>query len=163
MARGATDAPHLRVRDILNGALAEVYFTFPDGTRMNCMHVISLSTNAEKEKSQLHVLGQIQSGNKSLGMNYSGTMTVYDITTKFRELIWQYQMTGEDMYGEMEVINVDNTTSTGRQSITYLDVNIDNVELSHVDVNATELQTELAFTFEDFTINQSFDDLDGLF
>lgn len=163
MARGATDAAHLNVRDINNGALAEVWFTFPSGEKMNCMHVISLSTTAEKEKEQKHVLGMIQSGNKSLGVNFSGTMTVYDITTRFRKEMENYVNTGEDMYGQMDVISYDNTSSTGRQSVSYFGVNIDSLELSKIDINASSLETDVAFTFESFTINQSYDDLDGLF
>lgn len=161
--RGATDAPHLDVRDILNGALAEVWFTFPDGTRMNCMHTISCKMSFEKEKKQVHVLGVIQAGNKALGAKLSGTLSFYDVTSKFRETLQHYMLTGEDMYGEMQVINVDNTSRTGRQAITYYGVNIDNADLSNVDINATELQGEMAFTFEDFNIDESFTDLDGLF
>lgn len=163
MARGATDAPHLNVRDINNGALSEVWFTFPSGEKMNCMHVISLSTSVEKEKEQKHVLGLIQAGNKALGVTFSGTMTVYDITTRFRRKMEEYVNTGEDMYGQMDVISYDNTSATGRQSVSYFGVNIDSLELSKVDINAASLETDLAFTFESFTINQDYDDLDGLF
>lgn len=163
MARGATDAPHLSVRDINNGALAEVWFTFPDGRKMNCMHIITLTGTAEKEKSQLHVLGLIQSGNKSLGVNHSGSMTVYDITTAFRKELLKYEQTGEDMYGDMDVISYDNTSKTGRQSISLFGVNFDNMDLFNIDINATEMQTELAFTYESWDINSEYDDLDGLF
>lgn len=163
MARGATDAPHLNVRDINNGALAEVWFTFPSGEKMNCMHVISLTTTSEKEKEQKHVLGMIQAGNKALGVTHTGTMTVYDITTRFRETMEHYENTGEDMYGTMDVISYDNTSATGRQSVSYFGVNIDSLELSKIDINASSLETDIAFTFESYTINQSYDDLDGLF
>lgn len=163
MALGATDAAHLQVRDINNGALAEVWFTFPTGEKMNCMHVISLSTTSEKEKEQKHVLGMIQAGNKALGVTHTGTMTVYDITTKFRKKMEEYENTGEDMYGQMDVISYDNTSATGRQSISYFGVNFDSMELSKIDINASSLETDLAFTFESYTINQEYDDLDGLF
>ena len=163
MARGATDAAHLNVRDINNGALAEVWFTFPSGEKMNCMHVISLSTTVEKEKEQKHVLGLIQAGNKSLGVTFSGTMTVYDITTRFRKKMEEYVNTGQDMYGQMDVISYDNTSATGRQSVSYFGVNVDSLELSKIDINAASLETDIAFTYESFTINQEYDDLDGLF
>lgn len=160
---GATNAAHLNVRDINNGALHEVYFTFPDGRKMNMMHIITLNIKSEKEKKKLRVLGMIQSNDKSLGTNHSATMTCYDITTEFREWLIKYEDTGEDLYGTMDVISCDPTSSTGRQSITYYDVNFDSVDLANIDINASEMSTELPFTYSRSVLNSKYDDLDGLF
>lgn len=163
MALGATNAPHLNVRDINNGALATVTFEFPDGRKMNCMHVVSLTASVEKDKESLHVLGMIQAGNKGVGTTHTGSMTVYDITTEFREELYKYEQTGEDMYGNMQVVSEDNTSRTGRQSIYLIGVNFDNMDLFNIDINAAAMQTELSFTFEDWRIDDKYTDLDGLF
>lgn len=160
---GATNAAHLNVRDINNGALHEVYFTFPDGRKMNMMHVITLNVKSEKEKKKLRVLGMIQSNDKSLGTNHSGTMTCYDITSEFRDWLIKYEDTGEDLYGTMDVVSCDPTSGTGRQSITFFDVNFDSVDLANIDINASEMTTELPFTFSRSTMNAKYVELDGLF
>lgn len=160
---GATNAAHLNVRDINNGALHEVYFTFPDGRKMNMMHVITLNAKTEKEKKKLRVLGMIQSNDKSLGTNHSGTMTCYDITSEFREWLIKYESEGIDLYGTMDVISCDPTSSSGRQSLTYYDVNFDSADLANIDINASEMTTELPFTYSRVDINEKYTELDGLF
>lgn len=160
---GATDAAHLNVRDINNGALHEVWYTFPDGRKMNMCHVVTLNAKTEKDKKKLRVLGMIQTNDKSLGTNHSGTMTVYDITTEFREYMAKYEETAEDLYGTMDIISYDNTSLTGRQSITFFDVNFDAVDFANIDINASEMTTEMPFTYSRVVINQKYDDLDGLF
>lgn len=164
MALSVTGAPILRVQDINNGALGEVVVTFKsDGKKMNAMHTISASTSVSYDKNQLGVLGTTMKGNRKLGSSGSGQMSLYDITTEFRRRAEIYQDTGVDEYFDMQIIQYDPSSNTGRQSITYYDCNFDSLVLSQLDINSSELTCDMDFTFERYHIDDEYDPLDGLF
>lgn len=160
---GATDAPHLLVKDIPNAALHIIRLKYPDGRVMNIMQTITLKATTEKEKKKLRVLGLIQSQDKSLGTNHSAEMTVYDISSEFRRIMQDYEATGEDIYLEMTIESIDKTTSLGTQSQTLVGVNFNSVEDVVVDINGTEAQTSIPFTYWYARLNNEYDELDGLF
>lgn len=160
--RSVTGAALLQVMDINNGGLGEVNFQFSDGRKMNGMNTITVSTSRSYDKKELPVLGTTAKGHKKLGSNGTGSISFYDINSVFREYAQKYQDTGVDEYFNMQIVQYDPTSRTGRQAITYINCNIDDIQLSHLDINATELTVDMSFTFEDFIIDESYNDVDGI-
>ena len=83
-------------------------------------------------------------------------MTVYYSTSKFRDLMLKYIKEGKDTYFEIVIENKDPSSDIERQSVALKQVNIDNVTMAKLDINSTELDEEMTFTFNDIDILESF-------
>ena len=76
-------------------------------------------------------------------------------------MMLDYKNTGEDTYFEMQITNEDPTSGVGRQTIVLMDCNIDGGILAKFDADAEYLDEDFDFTFEDFTMPETFTDLEG--
>lgn len=70
--------------------------------------------------------------------------------------------TGEDAYFEIQISNEDPTSAVGRQTVVLQDCNIDGGILAKFDADSSDyLDEEMSFTFEDFTMPETFSALNG--
>lgn len=122
-------------------------------------YIKTLEATVEKEKAELKTMGQRAVQHKAIGWKGSGTMTIYYVTTLFRELMMEYIQTGKDAYFMIEVRNEDPGSSTGRQTVILEGVNLDSVIMASLDTEAEALEEEVAFTFENVRIETPFNPL----
>lgn len=155
--------PILDARDILSGEQGSIYATLPSGERMCVMHAKNIEATISYEKEQVPILGKRGKGNRKTGETYSGSMTLYYVDSTFRQLAMNYKDTGEDYYFDMEITNEDKTTHTGKQIVILRDCNFDELAIAKLDADASVLEEDVSFTFEDWILDTSFDRLDGLF
>ncbi len=151
----------MNAKDAVSASLAECYITI-DGNRYNFMQAIDLEAKFEKQKTEVPILGKPGRGNKSTGWKGTGTATFHYNTSIFRELLYRYKNTGEDIYFDIQVTNEDPTSSVGRQTVILKDCNIDGGILTKFDADAEYLDETLDFTFEDFEIPEKFNMLPGM-
>jgi hypothetical protein len=151
----------MNAKDAVSASLAECFVTI-DGNRYNFMQAINLEANFEKTKSEVPILGKTGKGNKSTGWKGTGNATFHYNTSIFRELLYRYKNTGEDIYFDIQVTNEDPTSSVGRQTVILKDCNIDGGILAKFDADAEYLDETLDFTFEDFEIPEKFNMLPGM-
>lgn len=116
----------------------------------------------EKTKTQVPILGRTGRGNKSTGWQGAGTATFHYNTSIFRELMYKFKNSGEDVYFDIQITNEDPTSSVGRQTVILKDCNMDGGVLAKFDADAEYLDEEMEFTFEDFEIPEKFELLDGM-
>ena len=83
-------------------------------------------------------------------------------TSLFRELLYKYQTTGEDIYFDIQVVNEDPTSTVGRQTVILKDCNIDGGTLAQIDADAEYLEDEFDFTFDHWEIPEKFKNLTGM-
>lgn len=83
-------------------------------------------------------------------------------TSIFRELLYRYKETGEDVYFDIQITNEDPTSSVGRQTIILKDCNVDGGILAKFDADAEYLDEDLDFTFEDWEMPEKFSMLSGM-
>jgi hypothetical protein len=76
-------------------------------------------------------------------------------------MMLDYMNTGEDIYFDMQIINEDPTSAAGKQEIMLLDCNIDGGILAKFDADSEYLDEEMDFTFEEFSMPTSFNELAG--
>lgn len=151
----------LSLSDILDGGQGEC--TIKIGTkRYNLMNVKSVKAEFEKKKTSKKVLGCMTEGSKSNGLTYKANATFYYISSIFRELIYNYQQTGQDFYFDMTITNEDKTSLTGRQTVTLINCNIDSGIIAQLDVESDGLEEDMPFTFERFELPEKFKILSGL-
>jgi len=151
----------MNAKDAVSASLAECFVTI-EGNRYNFMQAINLEANFEKTKTQVPILGKTGKGNKSTGWSGSGNATFYYNTTIFRELLYRYKNTGEDIYFDIQVTNEDPTSSVGRQTVILKNCNLDGGTLTKFDADAEYLDETIDFTFEDFEVPEKFKSLSGI-
>ena len=150
----------MRAKDSISASLAECFVTI--GTRRyNIMQAINFEAKFEKTKSEIPILGKTGKGNKSTGWKGTGSATFHYNTSVFRQMLAQYKDTGEDVYFEIQVSNEDPTSAAGRQTMIFIDCNIDGGILAKFDADSEYLDEDMDFTFEDFKMPEAFKDLDG--
>ena len=157
----ALTAPILDIRDTISGAEAECYVVI-NGEKKWCMNAKNLKATYEKNKTEVRVLGCRNSKNKSNGGKGTGTGTFFYNTSTFRELMYEYKQNGTDFYFEMYITNEDSTSATGRQTTILKDCNLDSVVVAAFDVDAGELEEDLAFTFDDWELAEKFTEVEGM-
>lgn len=154
-------ASKMQAKDSVSAALAECYITI-EGERYNFMQAINLEASMEKNKAEVPILGKTGKGNKATGWTGTGSATFHYNTSIFRELLYQFKETGEDVYFDIQVTNEDPTSSVGRQTIILNDCNINGGILAKFDADGEYLDEELEFTFEDWTLKETFNLLTGM-
>ena len=151
----------MSARDTVSASLAECFVTI-DGVRYNFMQAINLEATMEKSKTEVPILGKTGKGNKSTGWKGTGSATFHYNTSIFREMLYKYKETGEDVYFDIQVTNEDPTSSVGRQSIILKDCNVDGGILAKFDADADYLDEDMDFTFEDWEMPEKFSLLEGM-
>lgn len=151
----------MKAKDAISAKMAECFITI--GTnRYNFMQAINLEASFEKTKTEVPILGKTGTGNKSTGWKGSGSATFHYNTSIFREMMLQYKDSGEDVYFEIQVSNEDPTSAAGKQTVVFIDCNIDGGILAKFDADGEYLDEDIDFTFEDFKIPDTFNLLDGM-
>ncbi|MFI3230484.1 MAG: phage tail tube protein [bacterium] len=150
----------LKAWDTINGALGTCYAII-DGQKEEMLYLKNIQAQIKKNKREIKVLGQTGSKHKASGWSGSGKMTIYYSTTKFRELLIDYIKNGKDSYFEIIIENDDPSSEIGRQTIAIKQVNIDAILMAKLDINNTELDEEITFTFNDIDILNSFSPVVG--
>lgn len=151
----------MKSKDTISGSLAECFVTI-NGKRYNFMQAINFEAKFERNKTEVPILGKTGKGNRTTGWKGTGSATFHYNTSIFREMMLQYKNTGKDVYFEMQVTNEDPTSSAGRQTIVFLDCNIDGGILAKFDADAEYLDEEMDFTFDDFEMPEKFKMLSGM-
>ena len=151
----------MNAKDSVSASLAECFVTI-DGNRYNFMQAINLEANFEKTKTEVPILGKTGKGNKSTGWSGSGSATFHYNTSIFRELLYKFKETGEDIYFDIQITNEDPTSAVGRQTVILKDCNMDGGILAKFDADGEYLDEDMDFTFEDFEMPEKFTTLRGM-
>ena len=147
--------------DAITGSLGNCYVTI-EGRRFLFLQLISIEAKAEKNKTEVPIMGKTGKGNKATGWKGTGTAKYHYGINKFRELMSRYAKTGEDVYFDMQVMNDDPTTKVGRQIVVLKGCNFNGMTIAKLDADAEYLEDELEFTFEDFEYAETFRNLVGM-
>ena len=145
----------LRASDIPAGAEAVAYIEI-DGRVEEFFYAKSIEATAELNKSEVKVMGKRGVQNKATGWTGSGSMTIYYVTTMFRNMLLKYAKEGVLPSFKLVVTNEDKGTSIGKQTVVLYDCVIDSVNLVKFDVESDALDEDMDFTFSDFDILDSF-------
>ena len=151
----------MNAKDAISASQAECFVTI-EGNRYNFMQAINLEANVEKTKSEIPILGRTGKGNKTTGWKGTGSATFHYNTSIFRQLLYRYKQTGEDVYFDIQVTNEDPASSVGRQTVILKDCNVDGGILAKFDADAEYLDEDMDFTFEDWEMPERFKMLTGM-
>ena len=145
----------LKAGDTISGQEGRAYATI-NGQVEEMFYIRTLEATIEKQKTEVRTLGRRGVQHKASGWTGSGTMTIYYVTTLFRQLMLDYIKNGRDIYFDVTIVNEDPTSSIGRQTVVLKNVNLDSVMAARLDTETEVLDEEISFTFDDVDIMDSF-------
>lgn len=145
----------LRAGDTINGQEGTAQAII-NGQVENLFMIKSLEATIEKNKEEVKTLGRRGTQSKAAGWSGSGSMTVYYVTSLFRRLMLDYIKNGRDIYFDIIITNEDPTSTIGRQTVALHGCNIDSVLAAKLDTDATALEEDLDFTFDDVDLLEEF-------
>ncbi len=145
----------LQAIDTISGQEGRAYATI-NGQVEEMFYIKSLEAKVEKEKAEVKTLGRRGTQHKSIGWSGSGNMTIYYVTSVFRQLMLDYIKSGRDTYFSVVIVNEDPASSIGKQTVTLKNVNLNSVVMAKLDTEAEGLDEEIEFTFEDVDIQDKF-------
>jgi hypothetical protein len=145
----------LKAGDTISGKEGRAYATI-NGRVEEMFFAKNIEARAEKQKSEVKVLGRRATQNKATGWSGTGSMTIYYVTPLFRKMMLQYIKNGKDTYFDMTVINEDPSSSIGKQTTVLKNVNLDSTIMAKLDVDAETLDEDMDFTYDDVDILDQF-------
>ncbi|WP_053374254.1 phage tail tube protein [Paenibacillus sp. FJAT-27812] len=148
----------LNAGDTISGREGKA-FTVINNSREEMFYVKTLEASIEKQKAEIKTLGHRGLQHKATGWSGTGTMTIYYVTTKFRQMMLDYVKTGVDAYFDIVIMNEDSSSATGKQTVVLNKVNLNKVIIGKLDTESEALEEEIEFTFEGVDIQDSFSSL----
>lgn len=145
----------LRAGDTISGQEGKATSVI-DGNVQDMFYVKTLEATFEKTKAEVKTLGKRGTQHKGTGWSGAGSMTIYYVTSIFREMALKYAKTGKDTYFNITIVNDDPTSTIGKQTVVLYNCNIDSVILAKLDTDSDTLDEDIDFTFDDFDILDSF-------
>lgn len=145
----------LKAEEIISGQEGRAYLKV-NGRNRELMYLKSVEAVVTKKKTAVRTLGRSGDQYKAAGWSGRGKMSVYYVTSLFRELMIQYIRTGKDVYFDLVVVNDDGNSSFGRQTVALRNCNLNSVVLAKLDVNADDLDETVEFTFDGAELLDSF-------
>lgn len=150
-----------RESDAISGKQAKAFATI-NGRVEELFYAKSLEATIEKNKVDVPVLGKTNTPQRSAGWSGSGTLTIYYVTSTFRQLMRTYIQTGQDFWFDLMVVNEQPGSSTGKQTTFLKGCNLDSVIAARFDATSDDmLEEELPFTFHDYDIKDQFNPITG--
>nr|WP_092074755.1 phage tail tube protein [Dendrosporobacter quercicolus]NSL49879.1 phage tail tube protein [Dendrosporobacter quercicolus DSM 1736]SDN12354.1 Phage tail tube protein [Dendrosporobacter quercicolus] len=151
----------MHAKDVLLAKLASCYITV-NGERHLALQAKDLTATVEKEKVEVPILGRMMKGHKTVSMTGTGSLTVYQNTALFTNMVKKAKDSGLDIYFDMMVVNEDPASDAGSRIVTLKDCNIDGCDIAAFDADGELLEQSIDFTFEDFEIVKNFKELEGV-
>lgn len=145
----------LRAGDTISGQEGKATANI-DGNVQDMFFVKSLEATFDKEKVEVKTLGKRGTQHKGVGWSGAGSMTLYYVTTLFRQMALKYAKTGKDTYFNITIVNDDPTSTIGKQTVVLYNCNIDSTILAKLNTDSDTLDEDIDFTFDDFDILDSF-------
>ncbi len=139
----------------VSGTEADVFFTI-DGERYHVMSMTKFKAEVKIAIDKVPVLGSRMEQNKYGKMSGSFSGTAHYNSSVMREYYRKYKDTGRMPNVEIQVVNEDEASEAGRQTVVLKRCLFEGGVLSQFDENATHLDEEIKGVFGDFEIPDKF-------
>lgn len=147
---------YLLERDTLNGKEGSAFIITEDKKNEELFNVKSIKVDFSVEESDMKVVGTRIVQKKTTGVSYTGSMTIYYGTDKFKAMLREYVTTGRMPYFDLQITNDDPATSVGIQTCVLRNCKINSGSLAMLDADADFLTEDVSFTFTKFEILKQF-------
>ena len=145
----------MKAADAISGKEGTLYATI-DGEVIAVAECKSFSAKIAKQKAEFKALGYRGTQHKATGWSGTGTLTLYYATSLFTKMMIDYAKNGIDQYFKLVATNYDPTSRIEEQTVSLIDVNLDDVDISKLDTEATFLDQQMNFTYSDLDLPEEF-------
>lgn len=109
-----------------------------------------------KNKTEIRMLGNRMVGHKTTSAQGAGTLTLYHVSSDFKQDFIDYITNGVDLYFNLQIEVEDKSTRFGRESMLLTGCNFDEITIAALSAEDGVLEQELPFTFEGVEILKPF-------
>nr|DAK95760.1 MAG TPA: tail tube protein [Caudoviricetes sp.] len=145
----------LNASDIPAGSEAVAYIE-QNGKIEEFFYAKKIEAKGEISKTEIKVMGKRGTQNKPSGWKGTGSLTVYYVTSTFRQMLAQYAKTGVLPSFKLVITNEDKGTTIGKQTTVLYDCTVNSVNVAKFDVESNALEEDMEFTYSDFDLLDSF-------
>lgn len=131
-----------------------------ESIRRTIMGARNITATGDFTKQSLPIIGRKANSHKITDLNWTGTLGAYWGTRAFLEYMNTYRNDGVFPEVAIFIYQEDPQTSLGPYSCKLLGVQFDSIQVANVDIEATSLQYDMPFTFEDWEPGELFKELD---
>lgn len=146
---------YMKAKDAISGKEGALYATI-DGNVTQVAECKSITAKITKTKTEFKALGYRGTQQKATGWTGTGTLTIHYASSRWAKMMIDYAKNGVDTYFKLQVINEDPTSGIGKQTVTLIDVNLDEAEIAKLDTEADFLDQTMNFTFSDVEMPDEF-------
>ncbi|MEI7027903.1 phage tail tube protein [Paenibacillus sp. y28] len=146
---------YLRAGDTISGQEGRAFATI-NGKVEDMFYIKKLEAKVEKKKAEVKTLGHRGTQHKAAGWSGTGSMSIYYVTSLFRQMMLKYIEEGKDTYFDVFIVNEDPQSTVGRQTVVIGGVNLNSIIMSTLDSESDTLAEDIEFTFESVRILESF-------
>ncbi|MGY0190330.1 phage tail tube protein [Lactococcus petauri] len=148
----------LNYADVL--ALSEgTIFVTMDGKNIPLIEVEEATASIEFNKEDVFALGKRFKGSKVTSATGKGKMISYFMRSTWNELMQEYKNSGYLPRMTMTATMEDKSSTLGKQVVTISNFMPDKVDLFMLKADDGIAENEMDFTFDDFTLTESFTDM----
>lgn len=145
----------LRPVEVISGKEGDVYVKI-GANRYHYMHLKEIEATVEYQKGEVPMLGRKMTGHKINGMSGSYKGSGYYRFSEERKLAEAYKNGAAAPIWEIEITNVDQSTTAGVQRVVLKDCMPDSTVLGKANAEDEFLEEDFEGTFDDFEIVESF-------
>lgn len=151
----------MRPCEVISGKEGDVYIKF-DGNRYHYMQIIDIEALINYDKGEVNMVGRTMTGHKINGMSGTYKGKGYYRFSEERKLAEHYKNGGSAPLFDIEITNVDESTTAGIQRVVLKDCMPDSQVLAKLDAASQFIEEDIEGTFDDFEIPDTFDSsMDG--
>ena len=117
----------------------------------------NISAQAELQTEDVLMMGVLGTGSKVFGWKGSGSMELYYISARFRDLFLGYYATGIMLPFQMTIENSDNASTAGKNTVTLTGCQLSGtIDLGKIDSASGILTETVNFTFTGVVYTNTF-------
>lgn len=151
---------YMKAADAISGKEGTLYAVIK-GDVIAVAECKSFIAKIAKNKAEFKALGYRGTQHKATGWSGTGSMEIYYASSRWAKMMVEYTKTGKDLYFKLQATNEDPTSAIGRQTLTLINVNLDDTEISKLDTESQFLTSSMNFTFSDVDMPEEFGELNA--
>lgn len=151
---------YLKAGDVISGqsAWAKALIRQDNGTTTveDLFMAKNLTATVTINQTAVRTLNFTGDQHKPSGWTGEGSMTLYTVTTLFRKMVLQYMKTRKPVIFDLIVMNEDNGSTIGKQTVMLKTCQLRSLDFAKFDVDTDTLDEAVSFTFDDADILDEF-------
>lgn len=138
---------------------AATVFANVNGQLIKMFDVNKFSAKLEKNKEDIQTLGTLWKRKKVTSIEGTGTLGWYLTSSELTDEAMELLRGGSDLFFEITLTIEDPTAGSGKQTLHFTDVNLDDIPFADFEADDDVMQNETDFTFEGVELVEPFDGL----